>query len=106
MQLRERAVCCTRGINFTPAHRLRDGNEEVVGLLVDGGVRLEEDAPIGADPKGPVHMVGLQFQLGEVPVIERACNQCVSLRQSQILLNLSCHRGVQTDFEYELCSHF
>lgn len=46
-----------------PAHRLCNGNEEVVGLLVDGGVGLKKDAPIRAYPKGPVHMIGLQLQL-------------------------------------------
>eukprot|EP00982_Pelagococcus_subviridis_P006186 30003-Pelagococcus_subviridis.AAC.3 len=52
------------------AHRLRDGYEEVVRRLVHGRERLEEDAPVAADPQRAVRVVGLQDEIGEVVVSE------------------------------------
>ena len=34
------------------ANRLRDGNKEVVGVLVHRRERLQEDVPVGCHPKG------------------------------------------------------
>ena len=53
-----------------PADGLRDGNEEIIGLLVERGEGFQKDPAISAGPKRPVHVIRLQLQLGEIPLLD------------------------------------
>lgn len=52
-----------------PAYRFGDGDEEIVGLLVKRREGLEEDAAVCARPQRPVHVIWLELELGEVPLL-------------------------------------
>jgi len=55
-----------------PAHRLRDGDQEVARRLVGGREGLQHHPAVGADPERPVGVVRLQHQLRVVTPAERA----------------------------------
>ena len=52
-----------------PAHRLRDGDEEIVSLFVQRREGLEEDAAVGASPERTARVIHLQLELREIPLL-------------------------------------
>lgn len=52
-----------------PADGLGDGDEEVIGLLVEGRERLQEDPAVSTSPQRAVHVVRLQLQPREIPLL-------------------------------------
>lgn len=73
-RLKTHANCCVQRVwsqlvlvdALGTADRLGDGDEEVVGLLVEWGVGLEEDAAIGGHPEWLAIVAGFKLHVSEI----------------------------------------
>jgi hypothetical protein len=78
-----------------PAHRLGDGDEKIVSLLVERREGLEEDAAVGARPERTARVVHLQLELRKIPLLNLHIS-CVRTRKPIKLPHQSIKSSAET----------